>query len=546
MPPLIVAVALDLGTTTIKAGLLSQDGLLSGIVARPAPKITADGGRFESDAGAYAAIADGVLSECLAQTDARPRHGGAQPSGAGAGASHFLDKTTSHSTRLQKTAAKSLVIPQTADFVGNVSEVRPRRGGAEPSGAGAGALHFLPQAADFVGNVSEVHLPLGLCSQRSSFLIWDRASGKPVTPLISWQDDRGAESCTTLRDREFTIRELAGLPLTPYYLAPKLRVLLQKNPSWRERLLSGEWLLGTLDTFLIWRWTGGKQYLIDVSMAARTLLMDIHTQQWSPALCELFGIPLQILPQIKPSSGLGLQIEDGLILQASVGDQSAALVASIASGQPEALVNLGTGGFVVCYLPQGRSAPDGYLQTLVWQDSARQLHLAVEGTLNSIAAALAPYPVGECHVEELACDDIFCLAEPSGLGAPYFRSDLGLTFSEPVEHLPAQRIALLLLEGIIFRVAQILEDFEREFGIERVYLSGGLSSLQCLQQGIAQCVPFASYRLLQTDASLIGAAQLAADLEISDMRQAEQIKVIHRLPQLQEKYLRWKSWLDGL
>ena len=513
MPPLIVAVALDLGTTTIKAGLLSQDGSLSGIVARPAPKITADGGRYESDAGAYAGIADAVLSECLAQTEARPRRGGAEPSGAGAGALHFLDKTTSHSTRLQKTAAKSLVIPQTADFVGNVSEVHP---------------------------------PLGLCSQRSSFLIWDRASGKPVTPLISWQDDRGAESCTALRDREDTIRELAGLPLTPYYLAPKLRVLLQKNPSWRERLLSGEWLLGTLDTFLIWRWTGGKQYLIDVSMAARTLLMDIHTQQWSPALCELFGIPLQILPQIKPSSGLGLQIEDGLILQASVGDQSAALVASIATGQPEALVNLGTGGFVVCYLPQGRSAPDGYLQTLVWQDSARQLHLAVEGTLNSIAAALGPYPVGECHVEELACDDIFCLAEPSGLGAPYFRSDLGLTFSEPVEHLPAQRIALLLLEGIIFRVAQILEDFEREFGIERVYLSGGLSSLQCLQQGIAQCVPFASYRLLQTDASLIGAAQLAADLEISDMRQAEQIKVIHRLPQLQEKYLRWKSWLDGL
>ena len=270
---MIVAVALDLGTTTIKAGLLSQDGTLSCIVARPAPTIAVDSGRYESDAIAYAMAADAVLAECLAQTELRPRHGGAEPSGAGAGASHFLDKTTSHSTRLQKTAAKSLVIPQTADFVGNVSEVRPRHGGAEPSGAGA-------------------HPPLGLCSQRSSFLIWDRASGQPVTPLISWQDDRGAESCAALREREGTIRQLTGLPLTPYYLAPKLRVLLQKNPSWRERLLSGEWLLGTLDTFLIWRWTGGKQYLIDVSMAARTLLMDIHSQQWSPALCELFDIPL--------------------------------------------------------------------------------------------------------------------------------------------------------------------------------------------------------------------------------------------------------------
>ena len=388
--------------------------------------------------------------------------------------------------------------------------------------------------------------PLGLCSQRSSFLIWERASGQPVTPLISWQDDRGAESCAALRDREGTIRQLTGLPLTPYYLAPKLRVLLREHPSWRERLLSGEWLLGTLDTFLIWRWTGGKQHVTDVSMAARTLLMDIHSQQWSPALCELFGIPLQVLPQIRPSTGLNLRLQNGLILQASVGDQSAALVASIAAGQPEALVNLGTGGFVVCYLPQQRSAPDGYLQTLVWQDESRQVHLAGEGTLNSIAAALAPYPVGECRVEELAGDDIFCLAEPSGLGAPYFRSDLGLIFSEPVEHLPPQRIALLLQEGIIFRVARILEDFQREFGIERVYLSGGLSGLPCLQQGIAQCVPFACYRLLQADASLSGAAQLAAGMPGAGGRMAEKIDVPTPASGLAGKYARWKDWLDGL
>jgi glycerol kinase len=490
---MIVAVALDLGTTRIKAGLLSRDGTLGGIVSRHAPRLSADSGRYESDALAYAETADTVLAECLAQTEVRPRHGWAEPSGAGAGASHFL--------------------PQTADFVGNVSEVRP---------------------------------PLGLCSQRSSFLIWERASGKPVTPLISWQDDRGAESCAALLDRESTIRELAGLPLTPYYLAPKLRVLLHEHPAWRERLLSGAWLLGTLDTFLIWRWTGGKQYLVDASMAARTLLMDINSRQWSPALCELFGIPLQILPQIKPSAGLELQLENGLLLQASMGDQSAALVASIATGQPEALVNLGTGGFVVCYLPENRRAPDGYLQTLVWQDAARQVHLAGEGTLNSIAAALKPYPAKACCVEELASDDIFCVAEPSGLGAPYFRSDLGLTFSEPVEHLPPQRMALLLQEGIIFRVTRILEDFQRELGIERVYLSGGLSGLPCLQLGIAQCVPFAAYRLLQTDTSLSGAAQLAAGMVSTGARKAEPIETSRHASRLREKYLRWKNWLDGL
>lgn len=471
---MIVAVALDLGTTTIKAGLLTQDGTLCALTARPAPMIVADGGRYESDAGVYAATADSVLSECLAQMEGRMRHGRAEPAG------------------------------------------------------------------------EEVRLPLGLCSQRSSFLLWERASGHPITPLISWQDDRGRESSAALHERQNLIRELCGLPLTPYYLAPKLRVLLQQNQSWRARLQSAEWLLGTLDTFLVWRWTGGNHHVTDVSIAARTLLMDVHVQQWSPVLCDLFDVPQQALPQIRSSTGLNIHLQNGLTLQASVGDQSAALVASIGNSQPEALVNLGTGGFVTCYLPQARSAPEGYLQTLVWQDRTRQIHLAAEGTLNSIAAALAPYPARECRAEDMGGDEIFCLAEPSGLGAPYFRSDLGLTFSEPVEHLTAQRVALLLQEGIIFRVARILEDFRREFGIERVYLSGGLSSLPCLQQGIAQCVQFAVYRLLESEAGLIGAAQLAANLPLSDKRQVTPIKVTNNSPRLQEKFLRWKDWLDGL
>lgn len=456
---MIIAVALDLGTTTIKAGLLSDDGKLSGIVAHAVPDMSVNYGRYESDGFDYAEAADSVLAECLRQTHLR--------------------------------------------------------------------------------------LPLGLCSQRSSFLLWDRASGRPVTPLISWQDDRGSQSCSALRGQEGVIRNLTGLPLTPYYLGPKLRVLLHEHPSWHEQLVSGEWLLGTLDTFLIWRWTGGKQHMVDVSMAARTLLMDVHTQQWSSVLCEMFGVPLRILPQIKPSAGLGLQLGNGLLLQASMGDQSAALVASIAMGQPEALVNLGTGGFVVCHRPADKASPEGYLQTLLWQDATRQVYMACEGTLNSIGAALSSYPVAECRVDELGSDDIFCLAEPSGLGAPYFRSDWGITFSTSVDQLPSQHIARLLLEGIIFRVARILEDFQREFSIERVYLSGGLSNLPCLQQGIALCVPLPVYRLQQADSSLIGAAQFAAGCTFHVKREAEKIDGSPRIPRLTEKYVHWKVWLDA-
>ena len=456
----ISAIALDLGTTSIKAGLLDMDGVLGNIVAEPTPKIAVTDGHYESDALAYAAAAEQVLDECITQADG---------------------------CRI-----------------------------------------------------------LGLCSQRSSFLIWEQATGQPITPFISWQDNRGAASCEALRAHENMIRNLTGLPLTPYYFAPKLRTMLQDNPEWLVRLERGELLAGTLDTFLIWRWTGGKHFMTDASMAARTLLMDIRQQQWSPQLCELFGIPLSILPEIKPSAGLHLQLDNGLILQASVGDQSAALIASVSEERAEALVNLGTGCFVVRYLPDQKIASDGYLRTLVYQDSTQHAHFAIEGTLNSIAAALASYPVGECRIEDLFSGDTFCIAEPSGLGAPYFRNDLGIRFSRPVEHLPQQRIAALLLEAVIFRVARILEDFHRESAIERVYLSGGLSELTCLQQGIARCVPFDVYRLPQAESSLHGAALLAAGMAPAFHREAEKIPAARDTHALPGKYRRWKEWLDAL
>ena len=454
------AIALDLGTTSIKAGLLDQNGALCHVISHSAPAIIADGGRYESDALAYAEATEQVLDECIAQA----------------------------------------------------GECRT----------------------------------LGMCSQRSSFLIWEQASGQPITPLISWQDNRGAASCEFLQPHEEFIRDHAGLPLTPYYFAPKLSVVLLDNPAWKERLERGELRLGTLDTFLIWRWTEGRHFVTDASMAARTLLMDIKQQQWSPPLCALFDIPPGILPEIISSTGLSLRLNNGLSLQASAGDQSAALIGSIANDDREALVNLGTGGFVVRYLPVDARVTKGYLHTLVYQDIEHRLHFAIEGTINSIAAALAPYPVDECLAEDFAQDDIFCTAEPSGMGAPYFRGDIGIRFSQPVDQLSQNRIAVLLLEGIIFRVVRILEAFHRECAIERVYLSGGLSGLICLQQGIAQCIPFAVHHLRESESSLAGVALLAAGMTPTKHSQSERVLLKGSAQAMKQKYQRWKVWLDEL
>jgi glycerol kinase len=454
------AIALDLGSTSIKAGLLDHDGRLRNIVSHPAPAIRVNGDRYESDALAYAEVADQVLNSCLAQAGGLP--------------------------------------------------------------------------------------PLGLCSQRSSFLIWEKASGQPVTALISWQDHRGSSSCKALLGQEQRIRDLTGLRLTPYFFAPKLQIVLQENPAWRAELERGDLLVGTLDTFLIWRWSGGRCHVTDLSMAARTLLLDINQPQWSPVLCKLFDIPVHILPRIVPSAAMQLQLNNRLTLQASLGDQSAALYASAGDRCVDVLVNLGTGGFVVRNLAEAAAAPTGYLRTLLFQDSNRQVHTGCEGTLNSIAAALAPYPIAECRSEELAALDIFCIAEPSGIGAPYFRADLGLHFSQAVGELSPHQIATLLLEAIIFRIARILEDFDRISAIKRVYLSGGLSGISCLQQGIARCVPFDVLRLQQQESSLLGAALLASGKTVDASSGAEKITVVCHDPALAQKYQRWKSWFDAL
>jgi glycerol kinase len=457
---LTAAVALDLGTTSIKAALMDRRGNLHDIVARPAPAIVNHDGRYESDAMEYAHIAEQVLQVCMEKAAEKP--------------------------------------------------------------------------------------PLGVCSQRSSFLIWDKASGEPVTPLISWQDDRGKSCYGRLRTSADTLHTLTGLHLTPYYFAPKLSVLLQENPAWREKLVQGEWLTGTLDTFLIWRWTNGAHFVTDASMAARTLLMDIRRQQWSDTLCRLFDIPCKILPRIQPSAGLHVLLANGLTLQASVGDQSAALIASLTDDACEALVNLGTGGFVIRSLAANTPAPGGYLQTLIYQNENLQTQFAIEGTINSIAAALAPYPVKDCAVEDLAQNDIFCLAEPSGLGAPYFRSDWGVHFSASTAALSEQQVAALLLEATIFRVTRILEDFHQHSPLSRVYLSGGLSSLPCLQQGIAQCIPLPVYFLLQKETSLQGAALLACEFKTTHQREIQKIEIKPANTTLVKKYQRWKIWLDAL
>lgn len=396
---------------------------------------------------------------------------------------------------------------------------------------------------------------LGICYQRSSFLIWDSHSGRPVTRLISWQDTTGQSSCTELMPYNSLIKQLSGLPLTPYYFAPKLRTLLQKQAVLAAGIVNGNLRVGTLDSFIIWHWTDGAHFLTDASMAARTLLLDIHTGQWSKTLTDIFAIPLPVLPKIQASTQFNLTLTNGAILKVSLADQSAALLANVTCSDPvhagaaknEILINLGTGGFVVRTEPKpARHKVNHYLRTLVYQDPQKKHVIAIEGSLNSITMALQAYPFHSCQIADLATiPDLFCIAEPTGIGAPFFRPEFGLQFSRPTDHLSKSQIASLILEAIIFRVALILEDFIQQPDNTQVYLSGGLANLSCLQQGIAICSPAPVFTCLQKHASLQGTAILVNNLAPATYRQSAAI-IATRHPLLLAKYQQWKCWFNNL
>ncbi|MGO1626933.1 MAG: FGGY family carbohydrate kinase, partial [Halomonadaceae bacterium] len=176
-------------------------------------------------------------------------------------------------------------------------------------------------------------LGLGITNQRETTLLWDRVTGEPLYNAIVWQDRRTAEHCQRLRDDGHgeMVQERTGLLIDPYFAATKLAWLLEHVDGARERAERGELAFGTVDTFLIWRLTGGKRHVTDATNASRTALFNIHSQQWDDDLLALFDIPPDLLPEVKDSSDDFGCVEAGwlgeeLPIAGVAGDQQAALV----------------------------------------------------------------------------------------------------------------------------------------------------------------------------------------------------------------------------
>lgn len=346
-------------------------------------------------------------------------------------------------------------------------------------------------------------LGLGLANQGETVMAWDRRTSEPVGPAIVWQDTRSQAWIDGIsKDTEIAryVLETTGLHLDSYFSASKMRWMLQNIPTAQELVAKEELCIGTLDAWMIWKFTGGREFATDASTAARTQLMSLEHLTYNPRLLELFEVPLSALPPIVDCdtryeiNGLGKEL-DGLPIAASLVDQPAAVFghACLQPGQSKA--TYGTGCFV--YLNSGEQPPpvaEGLLSTLAWSRKQGRVY-ALDGGVISVASIITwlqeqlgmledPREIDGLLAGYTPNSDITCVTAHGGLGSPIWDRNargawLGLDLATRREDL-----IYSVLEGIAFRVSQVIDAMEAASGnpISTLRVDGGLSNCNTLMQ----------------------------------------------------------------
>lgn len=368
---------------------------------------------------------------------------------------------------------------------------------------------------------------IGITNQRETTVVWDRETGEPICPAIVWQDRRTAGICDQLKRRGLAaaIRRKTGLVLDAYFSATKVQWILQHVPGARKRAKAGKLAFGTIDTWLIWKLTGGRVHVTDVSNASRTMLCNLKTGDWDDSLLEIFGIPRSMLPEVRSSSEVYGQAESfspPIPIAGIAGDQQAALFGQMCT-QPGMVKNTyGTGCFMLMHTGKKPiPSKNNLLTTVAWRIGP-DIEYALEGSVFIAGAVVQWLRDGlgiirtSAEVEALAAQvpdtgGVYLVPAFAGLGAPhwdpYARGTLvGLTRGSSAAH-----IARAALEGIAFQVADILHAMEADAGIRlrELRVDGGASLNNLLLQFQADLlkVPVARPKVAETTA--LGAAYLA-------------------------------------
>jgi len=371
---------------------------------------------------------------------------------------------------------------------------------------------------------------VGITNQRETTGLWDRRSSRPLHHAIVWQDRRTTEECARLKaaGHEARVREKTGLVLDPYFSATKLAWLLRNVRGARERADSGSAAFGTIDSWLVWKLTGGAAHVTDVSNASRTLLMDLRTRTWDPELLTLFDVPKSVLPAIRASSEVygetkGLRLlPDGIPVAGIAGDQQAALFGQACFQPGEAKCTYGTGAFLLENVGREPVASSrGLLSTVAWTVGGETSY-ALEGSSFIAGAAVQWLRDGlglirkASDVEDLArqvksSEEVVFVPALAGLGAPHWRPEARGVLRGIDRGTTAAHLARATLEGIAFLIFDLAEAMRAEAGkpFPAFKVDGGASQNDLLMQFQADLldVPVVRPRMIETTA--LGAAFLA-------------------------------------
>ena len=362
-------------------------------------------------------------------------------------------------------------------------------------------LALIPELLQKSGVSPEEIRAVGISNQRETAVMWDRVTGKPVYNAVVWQCARGAAICDGLEDHAETVQQKTGLKLSPYFSAAKLSWILQNVPGIKERAKQGEICCGTMDSYLLYRLTGGKEFRTDVSNASRTQLFNIHTLKWDEELLSLFGIPACCMAKVTDSDGLfGSTDFDGALphpvpIRCVMGDSHAALFAQGCLTEGMLKVGYGTGSSIMMNIGEKPIlSRRGIVTSLAWKLKNR-VNYILEGNVNYSGAIVtwlkdqAGLLTTSAESEELARranphDRTYLVPAFSGLGAPYWRSDVSAAFIGMSRATGRAEMVKAGLEAIAYQITDIVQLMQQEANIPEIELrvDGGPSRNSWLMQ----------------------------------------------------------------
>jgi len=370
---------------------------------------------------------------------------------------------------------------------------------------------------------------IGITNQRETTIVWDRETGEPVYNAIVWQDRRTAAFCDQLKKDGHTdlIRSKTGLVIDSYFSGTKIRWILDNVEGVRERAEKGELAFGTVDSWLVWKFTRGHVHVTDITNASRTMLFNIKTQEWDDELLEILGIPKSMLPEVKQSSEIYGETTTTIFaskipIAGIAGDQSAALFGQMCIDKAMVKNTYGTGCFMLMNIgDEFIESKNNLLTTVAWKIDGK-IQYAFEGSIFIAGAVVQWLRDGlgiiktSADVERLAMsvkdtDGVYFVPAFAGLGAPYWKPDVRGTIIGLSRGTNTGHIARAALESIGYQTRDVLKAMEADSGMEikELRVDGGATANDLLMQFQSDLLNCNVIRPTVAETTALGAAYLA-------------------------------------